>query len=62
MNQAFNVPIILSDEYDPTATFWTTVLPPTAVILGYYFVLRPLRRKQRLQYVPSFPSQPQRPC
>ena len=48
MNQSFYVPIILSSEYDATATLWTTVVPTAAVALAYHFILRPLKRKERL--------------
>lgn len=54
MNQTVDVPIILTTEHDPTLTFWTTVLPTAAVALGYHFVLRPRKRRQRAEYVDLF--------
>ena len=53
MNQLFYVPITLSSEFDPTLTFWSAVVPTAAVTLGYWFVLRPVKRKQRLACVLS---------
>lgn len=52
MNQLFYVPIMLTSEFDETVTFWSTVAPTAAVTLGYWFVLRPLKRKERLACVP----------
>ena len=48
MNQEFHLPITLSAQPDARATLVGTVLPATAAVLGYAFVLRPLRRAERL--------------
>lgn len=50
MNQLFYVPISLSSEFDELAAFWSTVVPTAAVTLGYWFVLRPLKRRERLAF------------
>ncbi|GJE93752.1 DnaJ and DUF3395 domain-containing protein [Phanerochaete sordida] len=50
MNQLFQVPITLSSEYDEVAAFWSTVVPTAAVTLGYWFVLRPLKRRERVAF------------
>ncbi|EKM57036.1 uncharacterized protein PHACADRAFT_254555 [Phanerochaete carnosa HHB-10118-sp] len=50
MNQLFYVPIALSSEFNELAAFWATVVPTTAVTLGYWFVLRPLKQRERLTF------------
>lgn len=51
MNQLFYLPVTLSSEFDELAAFWSTVVPTTAVTLGYWFVLRPLKQRERLTCV-----------
>ena len=51
MNQEFHVPVVVSSDLNARATLWTTVVPTTAAVLAYHFVLRPRRRRERLAYV-----------
>lgn len=51
--QRFQIPITLSHDYDPDLAFWTALLPTTAFVLGYHFLLKPQNRKRRLEYVGS---------
>ena len=50
-NQIIQLPIVLSNSYDTTVAFWTTVIPSTSVALAYYFILRPRQRQRRIEYV-----------
>jgi len=50
MNQLFYVPIVLSSEFDELAALWSTIVPTATVTLGYWFVLRPLKRRERLAF------------
>lgn len=49
-HQHLQVPIKLSHEYDPELALWTALLPSTAFVLGYHFLIKPVRRKRRLEY------------
>ncbi|KAF5383160.1 hypothetical protein D9615_004999 [Tricholomella constricta] len=49
--QELSVPIVLSTEYDPGIALCTTVLPSTAFVLGYHFIIKPRRRKHRLDSI-----------
>ncbi|KAI0340380.1 DnaJ-domain-containing protein [Trametopsis cervina] len=49
-NQIIQVPITLSNGFDSTIAFWTTVVPSTSVALSYYFLLRPRQRKRRMEF------------
>ena len=48
-NQRFYLPIVIAMEYDDAAAFWTTVLPTAALVLTHHFILRPRRRKARIE-------------
>ncbi|EGN92517.1 hypothetical protein SERLA73DRAFT_164044 [Serpula lacrymans var. lacrymans S7.3] len=48
--QKWVIPIVLATEYNNTAAFCTTILPSTALVLGYHFVLKPRRKAQRTRY------------
>jgi DnaJ homolog subfamily C member 11 len=47
LGQHASIPVVLSHEYAPALAMWTAVVPSTALILGYHFVLKPRRRAQR---------------
>jgi hypothetical protein len=51
LEQRLLLPIVLSQDYDAALALCTAVIPSTAFVLGYYFYLRPRRRKQRATYV-----------
>ncbi|GLB39157.1 putative protein with domain of unknown function (DUF3395) [Lyophyllum shimeji] len=46
--QQITMPIVLSTEYSPGPALFTAVLPSTAFVLGYHYIIKPRRRKQRL--------------
>ncbi|KAH7926250.1 DnaJ-domain-containing protein [Leucogyrophana mollusca] len=50
MHQKWTLPITLSPEYDEALALYSVVVPSTALILGYHFILKPRRRSQRAQY------------
>lgn len=47
VGQHFNVPIALSEEFDAPLAFYTALLPTTAFVVAYEFILKPRRREQR---------------
>ncbi|KAL0958160.1 hypothetical protein HGRIS_000326 [Hohenbuehelia grisea] len=51
LEQKLTLPLALSFEYDPQLAFWAMCVPSTALTCGYLFVIKPRRRKQRLQYI-----------
>ncbi|KZT10262.1 DnaJ-domain-containing protein [Laetiporus sulphureus 93-53] len=50
LGQQFSFPITLSHDRDFSLALWTTVMPSTALVVTYFFVLRPRRRRQRIQF------------
>ena len=48
MEQRISLPIVLSTEYDPMLGLSATVIPVAALVLGYNFILKPRRKKQRV--------------
>ena len=48
-NQRFYLPIIFAVGYDDVAAFWTVVVPSTVLVLTHHFILKPRRRKARIQ-------------
>lgn len=47
LEQRVSLPITLSQENDAGLAFWTAVVPSTVFVLGYHFILKPRRRRQR---------------
>ncbi|PCH44875.1 DnaJ-domain-containing protein [Wolfiporia cocos MD-104 SS10] len=50
LGQQLSLPVTLSDDRDTGLALWTTLIPSTALILTYTFILRPRRRKERKQF------------
>jgi hypothetical protein len=50
-NQIIQVPITLSDSFDGSVAFWTTVVPSAFVTLTYCFLLRPRQQRRRMECV-----------
>lgn len=48
MEQRLSLPIVLALEPNPSLLFCILVVPSTALVLGYHFVIKPRRRIQRL--------------
>ncbi|KDQ60178.1 hypothetical protein JAAARDRAFT_205188 [Jaapia argillacea MUCL 33604] len=48
LGQRLSVPVTLSTDYDGRLALWTAVLPSTAFVLGYQFILKPMTRKKRI--------------
>jgi DnaJ homolog subfamily C member 11 len=48
LEQRITLPIVLSTEYSPILALATIVIPSTAAVLGYHFVVVPRRRNRRL--------------
>ncbi|KAK0232380.1 hypothetical protein EDD85DRAFT_911241 [Armillaria nabsnona] len=51
LGQRLHVPILLSSDYDPDLAFWTIVVPSSALVLGYHFIVIPRRRRQRIRQI-----------
>lgn len=51
LSHRLELPLVLSHEANLKVAMWTTLLPTTALVLVYGFVLRPLERKRRMEYV-----------
>ncbi|PBK94651.1 DnaJ-domain-containing protein [Armillaria gallica] len=51
LGQRLHVPILLSSDYDPDLAFWTIVVPSSALVLGYHFIVIPRRRRQRIRLI-----------
>lgn len=49
LQQRISVPLVLSSDDTPRLAFWTVLLPSTALIVGHHFILKPRRRRQRLE-------------
>lgn len=47
MEQQISLPIVLSTEHDPILGLSATVIPVAALVLGYNFILKPRRKRQR---------------
>ncbi|KAI0790406.1 hypothetical protein C8Q75DRAFT_114809 [Abortiporus biennis] len=50
LTQRLRLPIVISHKYNEALALWTTVVPSTALVLGYYYVLVPLRHKSRREF------------
>ncbi|KAH9923298.1 DnaJ-domain-containing protein [Amylocystis lapponica] len=50
LGQQLSLPITLSYQRDPALALWTAVLPSTALVLTYQFILKPRRRRQRSEF------------
>lgn len=50
LGQQVSLPIVLSDEHNMRLALCTTVMPSTALVFTYWFVLRPRRRRERLEF------------
>ena len=47
LEQRITLPIVLSTEYSPILALATIVIPSTAAVFGYHFVIVPRRRNRR---------------
>lgn len=52
LEQRMSLPIILSHHHNPIMALCTVVVPSTAMVIGYHFILKPRRRAKRLAWVP----------
>ncbi|KAH7915054.1 hypothetical protein BJ138DRAFT_1055601 [Hygrophoropsis aurantiaca] len=50
LHQKLVLPISLSHEQDEALALCTVILPSTVLVLGYHFILKPHRRRQRAEY------------
>ncbi|KAI0938578.1 hypothetical protein AcV5_000221 [Taiwanofungus camphoratus] len=50
LGQQLSLPITLSHDCDTRLAFWTTVVPSTALVTAYWFILRPRRLRQRIEF------------
>jgi len=50
LGQRVSVPINLTDEYDPTLAAFTTALPATLSALVYHWIVKPRRRRERIEF------------
>ncbi|KAK2461004.1 hypothetical protein APHAL10511_006945 [Amanita phalloides] len=51
LEQRFSLPIVLSQQHSPITALCTVVLPSTAMVIGYHFILKPRRRAARFEYI-----------
>lgn len=51
LEQRLSLPIVLSQQHSPIIALCTVVLPSTAMVFGYHFILKPRRRAQRLAHI-----------
>ncbi|KIL63513.1 hypothetical protein M378DRAFT_25009 [Amanita muscaria Koide BX008] len=51
LEQHLTLPVILSHQHSPTIALCSVVVPSTALVLGYHFILKPRRRSQRLAHI-----------
>ncbi|KAF8633059.1 hypothetical protein AX15_001536 [Amanita polypyramis BW_CC] len=51
LEQRLSLPIILSQQHSPFIALCTVVVPSTAMVIGYHFVIKPRRRAQRLAHI-----------
>ncbi|KAJ3556184.1 hypothetical protein NM688_g2166 [Phlebia brevispora] len=49
-NQRFYLPIVIALDLDEKAAFWTTVIPTVVLVLSHHFILKPRRRKARIEF------------
>lgn len=54
MEQRVSLPIVMSLEHDVSLALWTVIVPSTAFLLGYQFIIKPRRRLKRLAWAISF--------
>ena len=47
LEQRITLPIVLSAEFSPILALATIVIPSTAAVFGYHFVVVPRRRNRR---------------
>ncbi|KAG6812211.1 hypothetical protein H0H92_003947 [Tricholoma furcatifolium] len=47
----FSIPVSLAAEPEPSIAYCATILPTTIALLGYHLIVKPRRRKHRLDFI-----------
>ncbi|KAF8735635.1 hypothetical protein AX14_001756 [Amanita brunnescens Koide BX004] len=51
LEQRLSLPIVLSHHHSPIIALCTVIVPSTALVIGYHFILKPRRRAKRLAHI-----------